>query len=106
MANYSRLVTQPLRILPDSSFTEPTLALTELLLQARPVLARIAPRLRNPAYQRGFNMKIHRYHYLVVPVQRFLARLPPQTQLYLMLAKLTLILLLVGFEFAHATNFI
>lgn len=77
-----------------------------MLLQGVAALARIASRLRNPAYRWEFNMKIHRYHYLVVPVQRFLARLPPQTQLYLMLAKLTLILLLVGFEFAHATNFI
>jgi hypothetical protein len=97
MANYSRLVTRSNTIRPDASFTESTVALTELLMQPNPVLDRIAPRLRNPAQQWGLNMKIHRYHYLVVPAQRFLGSLPPQTQMLLVVAKLALIILLVGF---------
>lgn len=51
-------------------------------------------------------MKNHRYQYLYIPVQQFLARLSPQTQVLLVIGKIALIIMLLGFDVAHATNLI
>jgi len=51
-------------------------------------------------------MKAHRYHYLYLPVSRFFDQLSPQTQKFLIIGKVTLICLLVGFEIAQAANLI
>ena len=51
-------------------------------------------------------MKLHRYQYLYLPLSRVLDRLSPQTRLLLVIGKLALIFLLIGFDIAHAANLI
>ena len=49
-------------------------------------------------------MKPHRYLYLYQPMANFFRSLPPEKQMLVMLAKTTLVLILIGFELAHFTN--
>ena len=51
-------------------------------------------------------MKPHRYLYLYQPIARFFRSLSPEGQMLLLLAKSTLLLLLIGFELVHINSLV
>jgi len=106
MANYPRLVAPPYQDALLSSYTERTPALTEMMLQAKSALDRIAPGLRILSQPREPIMKTHRYNLIYIPLTRFLSRLAPDIQKFLAMIRLLLVVLLAGLGIADATNLI